>query len=100
LDNTGFRLKAGMTEECESILDMLIADRLALVAKLAGDISDEKKVKQDAVDLVAQLETELVNKNDIEKYAKKLKFCEFARNALFSRGAMTKMILENLMLQI
>jgi DNA polymerase III delta prime subunit len=84
----------------ESILDMPIADRLALVAKLAGDISDEKKVKQDAVDLVVQIEDELVQKNNPEKFVKELKECEFARNALFSRGAMTKMILENLMLQI
>ena len=109
-DTTGFRVlpsqsfgkasKAGMTGEYESILDMPIAERLALVTKLAGDISDEKKVKQDAVDLVVHVEAELVAKNDMEKFAKELKECEFARTALFSRGAMTKMILENLMLQI
>lgn len=83
----------------EKIIEKSLPEKLALVAKLAGDISDEKKIKQDAINLVNVIENELA-KDGVEKNAYSLKGCQFARNALFSRGAMIKMILENLMLQI
>ena len=56
-------------------------------------------VKQNAIDLVNQIETELVSYG-VEKNVLQLKECQFARKALFSRGAMIKIILENLMLNI
>jgi DNA polymerase III gamma/tau subunit len=98
------------SEDKENILDMPVAERLTMVAKLAGDISDEKSVKQDAIALVNKIESELYKlmidpnlqstTDGLKKNSKALKECEFARTTLFSRGAMTKMILENLMLQI
>ncbi len=83
----------------ESILTKTLPERLALVGKLATDISDEKKTKQHAITLVNIIEAELIQQG-IEKQARALTACENARAALFSRGAMIKMILENLMLQI
>lgn len=85
--------------ESEKITEKSLPERLALVTKMAGDISDEKKVKQDAINLVNSIERELAS-HGVEKNSHALKECRFARNALFSRGAMVKMILENLMLQI
>jgi DNA polymerase III delta prime subunit len=87
------------TQEASNILKQSLPERLAIVTKLAGDISDEKKVKQDAIALVNQIESELFE-NGVENNVHALRECQFARNALFSRGAMVKMILENLMLQI
>jgi hypothetical protein len=87
-------------QESTEILNKNIVEKLALVAKIAGDITDEKKVKQDAIQFVSQIENELIQSGGVEKYSNQLKACEFARTTLFSRGAMVKMILENLMLQI
>lgn len=87
------------SHESVEIVKRPLSERLAMVTKLAGDISDEKMVKQDAINLVNQIEIELANQG-VEKNANALRECQFARNALFSRGAMVKMILENLMLQI
>ena len=83
----------------ESILGKSLSERLAFVTKLATDISDEKKTKQDAIKLVNQVENELVRAGTVDNHDA-LSECQFARNALFSRGAMVKMILENLMLQL
>ncbi len=87
-------------QETSEVLRIPIAERLAMVTKLAGEISDEKKVKQDAIDLVNQIERELLEDGGVEKHAEALRECAFARTALFSRGAMIKMVLENLILQI
>lgn len=84
----------------ESFLEKSLPERLLFVGKLAGDISDEKMVKQDAIELINNLEDELLENGGVEKNAKQLKECQFARNALFSRGAMVKMILENLVLHL
>ena len=87
------------SEKEESLLSMSVAERLAFITKLTGDISDEKKVKQDAIEFVNKIESELI-KDGTVKNASSLKECQFTRNALFSRGAMIKMLLENLILQI
>ncbi len=93
--DTNRRIDTNETNGQRNIIKKSITERLLLVAKLAGDISDEKKVKQDAIELVNQIEFEL--SSDVQKNSQQLKECQFARTALFSRGAMTKMILENLM---
>ena len=93
------RTEKGKSESKDEFLKKSLSERLVLVTKLAGDISDEKQVKQDAIDLVNSIEAELFE-HDLESNAKALRECQFARTALFSRGAMIKMILENLMLQI
>lgn len=78
--------------------DKNIGEHMSEVSKLALDISDDKKVKQDAIIFVKKIEMRFVS--DPIKYYKELKLCEDTRKAILSQGAMIKMLLENLILQI
>lgn len=80
-------------------LKMSLKDRLSKVKSIVDSISDEENTKQDAINLVNQIELEL-RLLGVEKNLKKLESCELARNSLYDRGAPVKMILENLVLNI
>jgi DNA polymerase III gamma/tau subunit len=87
-------------EKKKSVLDMNIVERLTYVKKLTDDIGDEKKTKQDALEFLNTLEQELYESGGVEKYSRLLNVCQSARSALLDRGAMTKMILENVVLNM
>lgn len=84
----------------KNLLDMSIIEQLAYVKKLTDDIGDEKKTKQDALDFLNTLEQELYRDGGVEKNAHLLDVCQSAREALLDRGAMIKMILENVVLNM
>ncbi|MHB1316246.1 MAG: hypothetical protein ACYCZW_00100 [Minisyncoccota bacterium] len=83
-----------------SFLKLSLPERLSYIKKITEDISDEKKTKQHAIDLINQIEQELYQGGGVEKYSQELALCEKARTALFARGSMTKMILENVALSV
>ena len=67
---------------------------------MTDNIGDEKQTKQDAINLINQIEGELYADGGVSIHASALAVCEKARTALFSRGAMTKMLLEHVALSI
>jgi DNA polymerase III delta prime subunit len=84
------------------ILEMSLVDKLEFVSKLVKDINDEKQQKQKAIEMVNQIESEL-NFNEADKLIankEKLLACKTAKKRLLQRGAITKMILESLMLHL
>ena len=70
-----------------------------MVKEIVDGIADEQKTKQDAIDFLNQIESEL-HTTGVLKSAKSLEICESARASLYDRGAPVKMILENLVLSI
>lgn len=94
-------LREGYKEaQAPSFLKLSIPGRLAYIKKITDDIGDEKQTKQDAIDLINQVEAELYHDGGVHTHATELALCEHARAALFSRGAMTKMLLEHVALSI
>lgn len=87
-------------KQAPSFLKLSLPARLAYIKKITDDIGDEKQTKQDAVDLLNRIERELYEDGDVATRASELALCEKARTALFSRGAMTKMLLEHVALSI
>ncbi|MCX6703805.1 MAG: hypothetical protein NTV02_03930 [Candidatus Zambryskibacteria bacterium] len=83
-----------------SFLKLSLPERLAYIKKITEDISDEKKTKQSAIELINQIETELYSDGGVAVHSFELALCEKARTALFPRGAMTKMLLEQVALSI
>lgn len=86
--------------EISNILDKNIPERLELVAKLCKDISDEKKEKQDAMEMINQIELEILSKNNVIEKKGELKNCELARKRVMQKGAMVKMVLEDLVMRV
>jgi DNA polymerase III delta prime subunit len=84
----------------QDILKKSLPEKFSLVEKLCRDIKDEKKSKQSAIDLVNEIEKEILSENDIVKNKNRLIACQKARERISQRGAMIKMILENLMVRI
>ena len=95
----GVNLKTPRVTFDTQILDMKIADRLAMVKKITDGINDEEKTKQDAVALLNEIENELYQ-NGVQKEAGDLALCQSAREYLYDRGAPVKIILENLMISL
>lgn len=83
-----------------SFLKLSLPGRLAYIKKITDDIGDEKKTKQSAIDLLNQIEHELYQDGGVSVHTLELALCEKARTALFSRGAMTKMLLEQVALSV
>ncbi|HEY0220626.1 MAG TPA: hypothetical protein VGC58_00175 [Candidatus Paceibacterota bacterium] len=83
----------------ESILSLSLKKRLEKVKEIVDEISDEEKTKQDAINMVNEVERE-IHQGGVKENVLKLKACDLARRSLFDRGAPVKMILENLMLSI
>ncbi|KND47852.1 MAG: DNA polymerase III delta prime subunit [Parcubacteria bacterium C7867-006] len=82
-----------------SILGLSLKERLSKVKEITDGISDEENTKQDAISLLNQIELELYKKG-VEKNIIGLKICDLARASLYDRGALIKMILENVMINI
>ncbi|MES2213211.1 MAG: hypothetical protein V4473_00040 [Patescibacteria group bacterium] len=93
LDTRGERVST------KSILGMNFAERLALVKEITTGITDDEKTKQDAIELLNQIESELYDLG-VEKSLLPLHICQMARISLYDNGAPVKMILENVMLSI
>lgn len=89
----------GVEENFDSILKLNLKERLDQVKEITDGISDEEKTKQDAINFLNQIESELYKKG-VEKSHGSLKVCELSRKSLYDRGAPVKMILENLVLSI
>lgn len=87
-------------KQAPSFLKLSLPGRLAYIKKITDDISDEKQTKQSAIDLINQIEGELYQDGGAVTHALTLALCEKARTALFSRGAMTKMLLEHVALGV
>ena len=87
-------------KQTPSFLKLSLPGRLTYIKKITDDISDEKQTKQSAIDLLNQIEGELYEDGGVLAHASELALCEKARTALFSRGAMTKMLLEQVALSI
>ncbi len=83
----------------ESILNLSFKERLDKVKEITEAISDEDATKQDAIDFLNSIETELAQ-DSVEKNSKALKVCQNTREYLLDRGAPVKIILENLVLSI
>jgi len=82
-----------------SVVEMNLKERLEVVKKIIDSIKDEESTKQDAIELLNQIEGELY-KVGVEKNKMSLEICGLARASLYDRGAPVKMILENVMLSI
>lgn len=78
---------------------MSMKERMDKVKDIVESIKDEEMTKQDAINLLNQIERDLYEEG-VEKNKEKLKICEETRASLFDRGAPIKMILENLVLSI
>lgn len=89
-----------LDKHTSSFLKLSIPERLAYIKKITDDISDEKQTKQSAIDLINQIEGELYQDGGAVTHALTLALCEKARTALFSRGAMIKMLLEHVALGV
>ncbi len=87
-------------KQIPSFLKLSLPGRLAYIKKITDDIGDEKQTKQSAIDLINHIEGELYALGDMRTHAAELAVCEKARTALFSRGSMTKMLLEHVALSI
>jgi hypothetical protein len=92
-------LSAENKKSSESILKMKLTERLEKVKEITEGISDEDKTKQDAINFLNEIETELYE-NDLKDSVSALKVCQLARDSLYDRGAPIKMILENVVLSI
>lgn len=84
----------------EKILEKNLSQKLSLVTKICKDIQDEKTSREEALSFVQNLESEIFESFGLVEGSLKLKACLLAKKRLSKKGAMTKMILENLVLQI
>jgi len=81
------------------ILDLNIKDRLDLIKKITEAIKDEESTKQQAIELLNNIESELYQ-NGIQENQHALELCQKTRESLYDRGAPIKIVLENLVLNI
>lgn len=82
-----------------SVLEKSLLERMKMVKEISDGIKDESKTKQDATNLLNQIQRELYE-NGIENKTKSLQICADAEKALHDNGAPVKMILENVMLSV
>jgi DNA polymerase III delta prime subunit len=90
--------------DAESFIKMSTQKRLDHIKKLMEDISKEKKFKQDAIDLLNAIQSQVyVNsktKGGLQKLAAKLEAIEKARSYMNDRAPSLKMLLEYVSLSI
>ena len=86
--------------EAETFLKATVAKRLDYIKKLATDITDEKRSKQDVVDLLNAIESLVYMKSGTRGNQRSLEAIEKARNYMNDRGASLKMLLEFVALNI
>ncbi len=81
-------------------LEKTFSQKISVVTKICKDIQDEKVSREEALSFVQDLESEILSKYGLVEGEIKLRACLLAKKRLSRKGAMTKMILENLVLQI
>jgi len=108
--------KHNVDNEKKSILKKTLAERIAMVKEIADGIKEakssngsiarsdeigfrEENTKQDAINILNQIETEL-HEMGVKKSSRELRTCQLVRESLNDNGAPVKMILENLMLSV
>jgi len=89
-----------MSEDAVAFLKSPSAKRLEYIKKLIDAISDEKRPKQDAIDLINAIEAQIYSTTNVRKSTKQLEAIEKARNYMNDRGASLKMLLEYVALNI
>ena len=97
--NLKMKERLEMVKEITEAISEVKSNQNSLIVRSSEDGFREERSKQDAIDLVNQIEMELYQ-NGVEKSFDSLKICEQARISLYDRGAPVKMILENLILSI
>lgn len=83
----------------QKFIPLSLTEKLEVIKDITDDIKDDKAVKQDAIELLNQIENELYSAG-VLKHAKELALCVEARASILTRGAMTKMILEHVALHV
>lgn len=97
------RVKMTDLREASEGLDLLsktILEKLNFVSKITKEIGDEKKSKDEALKFVNLIENEIIKNVGLKLGKDYLLACSLAKDRLSKKGAMLKMILENLVLQI
>ena len=89
-----------MGNDAMAFLKLLPAKRLEYIKKLVDAIADEKRPKQDAIDLINAIEAQIYAVSGARKSTKKLEAIEMVRNYMNDRGASIKMLLEYVALNI
>lgn len=92
-----------LTSKASKFLKMNIGERMKFISDLTKDIKGEKAVKQDAINLLSQLEVEIERKGISEEGSEiynSLKTIILARKYINLNGASVKILLENVALHI
>lgn len=90
-----------LTSKASKFLKMNIGERMKFVADLTKDIKGEKAVKQDAIDLLSELEVEIFKRaQSTEHGLRSLGSLIEARKYINLNGASVKILLENVALNI
>lgn len=88
------------SKEAETFLKMSVPKRLDHVKKLVDDITKEKKTKQDAIEFLNSIQSEIYGKSGAKKASHALAVIEKARSYMNDRAPSLKMLLEYVALNI
>jgi len=92
-------LRIKIQESAKEFLKMNIGERIKFIAGLVKEIKDEKRTKQDAINLLSSLEIEINEKVKSQKSkVHSLKSVVLARKYINLSGASVKILLENVAL--
>ncbi len=80
--------------DAKDFIKMPIAKRLLFIKDLVDDISDEKRPKQDAIDLLNAVQLQIYSDGSAKTDIKKLEVIEKARSYMNDRAPSIKMLLE------
>ncbi len=89
-----------ITEEAQKFLKMSGAKKLDFIKKLIDDISKEKKVRQDAVDFLDAVESEIYLEKKLKKNLQALESIAFTKKYIYDRAPSVKMLLEYVALNL
>ncbi len=91
---------AALMKEAEAFLKSPSAKRLETIKSLMDAISKEKKIKQDAIDLVNAIEAAAYSRGGAKKNAPALEAINVARKYMNDRSPSMKMLLEYVALNV
>lgn len=97
---TGDVLESDGFAEAEKFLKMSVAKRLEYIKTLTDEIKDEKKTKQDAVDLLNAIQAFVYKGKGAMKGSRELETIEFARKYMNDTSSSPKMLLEYVALRV
>jgi hypothetical protein len=92
--------KASNLENAKRFLEAPLPKRLEIVKKLVDDISKEKKVKQDAIDLLNEIESIVYDEKGVKGNEGIFESLGIARKYLGDRAPSVKMLLEYVALTV